>query len=322
MSDTSSPQSERQTPATFVEVIRGLDWRFELLSVAVILAEAFPVYLVCSLIFVPADTSEAYPFWIVAMLLLVSHFVNHLLEEGRVWSPDFELIVGTAIVGSLLIAINFANFPHIPVYQPEWLMDTARSLALLPSEEMRPVWGTVLLSVYAWARSRFREEPSVDSAYTMLRYGTLALGVILVAILLISPDNGEVRNRMTIGTIGFFAATLSAIGLARLHLQSTRTGGSLSAVWLPTFVAPIMAVILTALLAAGIFSRQFLDTVLWVLTPVFFVLNLVFQLLVLLIAILAYIILTPLFWVIGDREISGLSQVMTPTEEEIGRAHV
>lgn len=315
MSGETPSQPQRQTPATLSEVIRSLDWRFELLGLVIILAEAFPVYLLCSLFVTSSDMSAAYPFWIVIMLLLASHLVSHLLEEARVWSPDFELIIGAVIVITLLVAIKFASFPHIAIYDPQWLADTARSLALLPSDQARPVWGTVLLAVYAWARSRFREEPSIDSAYSMLRYGTLALGVILLMVLLIAPNDGEVRNRMTIATIGFFAATLGAVGIARLQLQESRTAGPLGAAWLPAFVAPIGAVVLTAILAAGVFSRQFLDTLLWLLTPVFWVLSLVFQLLILLIAILAYIILTPIFWLIGDRSISGFDAIATPGEE-------
>lgn len=311
--DGSAAPPDRNAPITLGAVLRRLDWRTEALAAALILAEACPVYLFVSLVFSTGTNDDTYPFWIVAMLLLVSHYVVHLLDEARIFSPDYEIAMTGAVIISVLIAIKWASFPQIPIYDPQWLVEMARSLAWFDTEQVRPVWGTVLLAAYAWWRSRFRAEPSLDSAYTMLRFGTLATAIVLVINLIAAPDDGEVRQRLSVATLGFFAATLSAIGIARLKLEGMRASAPLGGRWLATFVAPIAAVVVLAILGAGVLSRQFLDTVLWLLTPVFWVLALVFQIIVLIIAILAFLILTPVFWLIGDRTLPAFESAATAT---------
>jgi hypothetical protein len=123
-----------------------------------------------------------------------------------------------------------------------------------------------------------------------------------VLVLVGSRDDAQVRDRLSAATIAYFVCSLAAIGVARLKLEGFRTSAPLGPRWLATFVGPILAVVAVAIIGAGIFSRQFLDTVLWMLTPVFFVLNLVFQVFVIILAIIAFIILSPIVWLIGERE--------------------
>jgi len=314
MSPHDAPAApEPNTPITFGDVLRRLDWRTEALAAALILAEACPVYLFVSAIFLASSNEQTYPYWIIAMLLLVSHYVVHLLDEWRIFSPDYEIIMGGALVLSLLVAIKWASFPDIPIYDPQWLTEAARALAWFDTDAARPIWGTIILAAYAWWRSRFRDEPSLDAAYTMLRFGTLAMAIVLVINLIAADEGTEVRDRLSLATLGFFAATLIAIGLARLKLEGFRSSAPLGGRWLATFVAPIGAVVLLAIIGAGILSRQFLDTVLWLLSPVFWVLALVFQIIVLIIAVLAFLILTPVFWLIGDRQLPAFQSDATAT---------
>src|SRR3712207_6065735 len=94
----ATPTPARNTPVSFADMLRRLDWRTELLSLALVLAEASIVYLVAG--YVLADTtSEALvgPAWIIGMLMLGAHFVPHLLDEWRVWSPQYEVITAATI---------------------------------------------------------------------------------------------------------------------------------------------------------------------------------------------------------------------------------
>jgi len=206
------------------------------------------------------------------------------------------------IVVTMLVAAKAASFPDVALWDPGWSRDTFNALAFLPNDAERPVWGIVFLGIYAWWRGRTREEGSIDTAYAMLRIGTFAMALLLVLILVAAPDDAQVRDRLSVTTIAFFACALAAIGVARLKLEGFRTSAPLGPRWLATFVGPILAVVAVAIVGAGIFSRQFLDTVLWMLTPVFFVLNLVFQVFVIILAIVAFIILSPIVWLIGNRE--------------------
>lgn len=311
--------SQRNTPVTLSDLVRGLDWREELLGVAIVLAEAALVYLLCG--FLLADTSPServLPAWTVVMLLLTAHLVPHLMDEWRVWSPQYETTIAVAITATLLITIKVGSFPSIAVWDTEWLRQTLRSVAVLSNDAERTVWGVILLTAYAWWRGRTRAVPSIDSAYTMLRGGTVALAVIIVLTLAATTDTAQVRDRMSVATIAFFAATLTAIGFARLRLEGFRTSAPLGPRWLATFVAPILAVVVIAIVGAGIFSRQFLDTVIWMLSPVLWFLSIVFQVFVLILAIIAFAILTPIVWLIGTREPRALNQTGTPTTGEDG----
>jgi hypothetical protein len=297
------PEPDRTTPANLRDMFLRLDWRQEMLSILLVLAETALIYLFAGFALPAADPdSSVIPVWIVVGMMLVAHLVPHLLDEWRIWSPTYEVVLAVAIALSILIAAKAASFPHVAIWDMSWLRGTVNALALLDNDARRPVWGVVVLGVYAWWRGRTRTEGSVDTAYTMLRVGTIVMSLLLVLILVGARDDAQVRDRLSVATIAYFVCSLAAIGVARLKLEGFRTSAPLGPRWLATFVGPILAVVGVAIIGAGIFSRHFLDTVLWMLTPVFFVLNLVFQVFVIILAIIAFIILSPIVWLIGERE--------------------
>ncbi len=315
-SPDKNPGHSSQVPLTFGDVIRRLEWRRELLSVAIILAESCLIWLVAGLVMAERFSNDTYPFWVIALAMLTAHYVIHLLDQARVWSPDYEIIMSVSVVVTLLIAIKAGSFPDIPVYDPAWIVEAVNGLAFFDTDASRPVWGNVLFIGYAWFRGRSREEPSLDSAYTMLRWGTLALGIILIFIMIGAPEERDIRDSLVLGVLGFFVFSLGSIGLARMQLEGFRTGSPLGPRWLATFATPILVIIMVAVVGAGIFSRRFLDTMLWILAPVFFVLAVVFQVIVLVIAVLAFLILTPIFWLIGDLEPELINATATPAGEQ------
>lgn len=308
--------AERSTPATAIDLLRRLDWRYELLAIALVLAEAAIVYVATGFALVGSGPAYAVlPAWIVVLNLLVAHLVPHLMDEWRIWSPSYETILTVAIAATTLLSIRAACYPDQPAASIGWVPDMLNALVLLDNDAERPVWGIIALGAYAWWRGRSRDEPSIDSAYTMLRYGTAALALLLVIVLAGAPEDFAVRDRLSLATLSYFVCTLSAIGIARLKLEGFRTSAPLGPRWLATFVAPILAVVLVAILLAGIFSRQFLDTVLWLLSPVFWFLAIVFQVFVIMLALIAFLILTPIFWLIGSREPRVIQQTPTPTTD-------
>lgn len=304
--------TERITPATPLDMLRRLDWRFELLGIALVLAESSVIYILTGFALAgPAPEYAVLPAWIIVMNLLTAHLVPHLMDEWRIWSPRYETVLGIAMAGTTLLSIRAACYPQFSIGDLGWVPDMLHALVLLDNDAQRLVWGVVGLSAYSWWRGRSRDEPSIDSAYTMLRYGTAALALLLVIVLAAAPETAQIRDRLSVATLTFFICTLSAIGIARLKLEGFRTSAPLGPRWIATFVAPIAGVALVAILLAGIFSRQFLDTVLWILSPVFWFLAIVFQVFVIMMALIAFLILTPIFWLIGSREPRVVQQ--TPT---------
>lgn len=298
-----SASRERVIPTSVGDLVRSLDWRLELLGIFLVLAESALIYLVTGLLLSDrSPDARVLPAWIVVLVMLSAYLVPRLLDEWRVWGARYEAVMGGAILVTLLVAVKAGVFPGIASWDVSWLRQAIRALALLDSDAVRPIWGIVVLVAYAWWRGRTRDLPSVDSAYLMLRAGSAVLALLIIIVLAASEAGDEVHQRLSTATVMFYVCALAGIGLARLKLEGFRTSSPLGPRWLATFVAPILTILGIAIIGAGIFSRQFLDTVLWMLSPLLLVLNLIFQAVILIMAVLAYIILTPVVWLIGERD--------------------
>jgi len=285
--------------AITADLRRRLDWREETLSAALIVAESAIVYLYLAVL-LPDGTAPYAPFpgWLIFGMLAVAFFMPHLLDELRVWNPRYETVLAVTVIASLLVALKVAAFPHDSWLSMSWLRGSVAALIVRPSAAVRPPWAIVGVLVYTWWRGRTRAEPMLETAYQMLRWGTLAVAGALLLILMASPTDGLIRERMAGAVVLYFAGALAAIGVARLRLEGLRSGSPLGPHWLATFAIPIAGVVLLAILAAGIFSRSFLDTVLVVLGPLFWLLGVVIRALVILVALLAFLIIAPILWLL------------------------
>jgi len=280
-------------------VLAQVDWRGELLMLALLIAESAITYLYLGLL-LPELTPpyETFPAWLIFALFIAGYELPHLLELLRVWGPLYELTLIAVLIVSFVLTLKFAAFPHVAFWDTSWLLDTVHGLILRPTTAIRPPWAIIAVVAYTWWRGRLRGEPMIDSAYQMLRWGTLAVAIGLLLILMAAPEHAVIRQRMSGAVIIYFAAALTGIGLGRLRLEGIRSGSPLGPRWFATFAAPILSVLLIAILGAAIFSRRFLDTVLIVLGPILWLIGLIFRLIIILIALLAFIIIAPLLWIL------------------------
>lgn len=297
------------------DLLERLDWREELLSLALIGAESAILYLILGLIF-PARNVHLTPIpgWLIFFLLAFAYFLPHLLNELRVWSPEFELLVGAGLILSLLVTLKITCFPGHPWIELSWLRGSANGLILAGSASIRNPWEIIVVLVYAWWRGRTRAEPMMETAYQMLRWGTLALTVALFLVLIASPAEADVRHGVGAAVIVFFSSSLAAVGIARFRLEGLRSGSPLGPNWLVAFAIPIVAIVLIAVLAASIFSPGVLESVLTLLAPVFWVIGLIVRAFVLLVALLAFIVVSPLLWLL---ERGGLPAIRLPAGTRI-----
>jgi len=280
-------------------VLAQVDWRGELLMLALLIAESAITYLYLGLL-LPELTPpyETFPAWLIFALFIAGYELPHLLELLRVWGPLYQLTLIAVLIVSFVLTLKFAAFPHVAFWDTSWLLDTVHGLILRPTTAIRPPWAIIAVVAYTWWRGRLRGEPMIDSAYQMLRWGTLAVAIGLLLILMAAPEHAVIRQRMSGAVIIYFAAALTGIGLGRLRLEGIRSGSPLGPRWFATFAAPILSVLLIAILGAAIFSRRFLDTVLIVLGPILWLIGLIFRLIIILIALLAFIIIAPLLWIL------------------------
>ena len=285
-----------------------LDWRGELLTFCLIVAETAIAYLFLGLL-VPALNTPYQPFpaWLLFALFIVGYYLPHGLELGRVWGSFYETILLMTLILSFLVTLKIASFPGEPFLSASWLHGAVHGLILRQTSATRPPWAIVAVVAYTWWRGRMRGEPMMDSAYQMLRWGTAAIGTGLVLVLMAAPEEALIRERMSVAVIVFFTSALCAIAVARLRLESIRSGSPLGPRWFATFVTPIASIMLVAIFAAAIFSRRFLDTMLLILSPILFVIGLVVRLIIILIALLAFVIIAPLLWLLQREGFGNLS---------------
>lgn len=107
-------QSERFIAAweTLLDVVMELDWRAELLTFTLILAESAIAFLFLGLL-IPALESPYQPFpaWLIFVLFITGYCVPHALDLGRVWGKTYQAVLIIALILSFIVALKVASFP-------------------------------------------------------------------------------------------------------------------------------------------------------------------------------------------------------------------
>lgn len=277
-----------------------------LLLLALVVAEAAVVWLVAALILVSPDRPEVgLPALPVFAVVYVAALLPRLLDALDVWDPTFGSVMTVGVVGSTLLLIKLAAFPDHGWLEPTWLRETGDALIVRPTDARLSVWGLLLIVIYAWWRGRRRSEPTLDGAYVQFRFGA---PVVLLAVVADGLVGSPVSQRAVVGAVlVFFAATLLAIGIARLGGFGRRPdeSGSVAARgrWLGALLAPVLAVLAVGVVVAGVASRDLLDTVLYALAPLVWGLSVILRVLVLVIALIAFILVSPVLWLLSSKEL-------------------
>lgn len=236
------------------------------------------------------ETVGRVAFWpvIVAMLLVG---VGPVLFAGLTGSTArlANLLLVTA-AGTVLI--KGLAFPGIGWLDRDWLEGTGRSLILRASPDVMPVWVPILITVAAWWWRQRRADNTTDDVQMSFRLGAL----LLVATALVGAFTGlESQGPVTTAATVFFAAILLATAWAR---QASVHPGELSGgtgVAAATTIAGVLVVLLVATAMVAITNPAAFDTLLWVLSPLFWLIRTA----VLGLAFLILIILAPLFWFVS-----------------------
>jgi Domain of unknown function (DUF4129) len=296
-----------------------LDWRTELLVLALALAEASAVWLVVDLVLAAtAGEGGRAPAIAIFAVVYLGTALPRWLEAFDVWDPAYGLAIAGAIAGTTLLLIKTGSFPQVGWANPEWLRQTARALAVRSNEARLSVWGLVAASAYAWWRGKTRAEPGPDAALALLRIGTV---VVLAAAVGESSVRGGAQARATsAGVLVFFAGALAAVAIARLRPDGTRGETVLGPRWLGSMLAPVLTVAAVAVVAAGILSRDLLDTILWFLAPLVWALSVVFRLVILALALIAFVVVSPILWFLSTHPIRIGDVRINPVRVDPGEA--
>jgi len=271
-------------------------WWWAPVLLAQTLAESAVLWLVASLVVIGGAAHHGIPPLALGLLVVGAAFTPWILDELSVWPPGFEIGMATAMAATTLVAVKAAAFPQTAWMNPDWLGQSLRSLIIRPSSAQVWVWSVVVVAAFAWWRGRHRAPPSLDAAYATLRFGTPLVLVAVVANLLIWGT--RVDRAVTGAVLAYYAATLAAIALAHLWLESGRDHLALGGRWLVAALLPIALIVGAALAAAGLLSQDLLTTILWALAPLIWALSVIARVFFLIVAVIAFLIVAPVIWLL------------------------
>jgi hypothetical protein len=332
MTSEEARRPARVQGGAFGQLLGRLDWSLELLVLVLVAAETCAVYLVVTALFSAArGAGVSIAPLVLFLLLLLGTNSQRLMNAYRLFSPEYELLSIVAIVLLLGGTVWAVAFPHYAPFDVGWVREAVHALAFRPSSAERSVWGLVLLVAYAWWRGRTRDDADLDAAYRLLRAGTVVCLLALVATLSVLAsvaDNPGLRRALYLATIVFLACTLTAIALARLRVEQARGALTLTPRWLATFLGPVAGLVVVGTIFAGLFTRRVLEGIVWLLTPVFWLLNLVLLLIVYTATLFAWIIFTIITFLLQAFGINGETTrakiqmpQLAPTRENNGAVH-
>ncbi len=315
MNDHTAPQSLLATssPKLAARQAHRVDWRSELLVLMLAAAETAVLWLMIDVV-ARVSQSHALPGWSLFLLLSVASLLPRWLEAAGLWDRTFGVVTTLAVVATTLVAIKTASFPGAPWLDGGWLRDAALAIGWWPVEEQMPVWGVIPVSAYAWWRGKTRAEPGPDAALTMFRLGTAVMVVVAGAHAMAVPE--DPARGASLAVFVFFCSALSAIAIARLRPEGERGRHALGARWLGPQLLPVMAVAMTAAGGAAALSPAILDSILWLVAPLVWALAVVFRFVVVVLAVLAFVLVFPVLWLLSRYpiQVGGLRWTVPATD--------
>ncbi len=260
-------------------------WRRTRVAVGTAIAEAAVLWVAIEAL--SNETVGRVAFWpVIVTMLLIG--VGPALLAGLTGIPG--RIAGLVIVVAAgIVLIKGLAFSNIGWLDRDWIDETGTSLILRESPALMPVWVPILIAVAAWWWRQRRSDNSTDDVRISFRLGA----VLLVATALIGAFTGlESQGPVTTAATIFFAAILLATAWARqasVHPGELRGGAGVAAA---TSIAGVVVVLLVATALVAITNPAAFDTLLWILSPVFWLVrNAILGL-----SFVFLVILAPVFW--------------------------
>jgi len=278
----------------------SIQWAEQLVLLALCVAEASLLWIGASAVLaVPAGEPHAVRPWLVFLLIWAAAQVLRALEALDVWEPWHQIAMAVSIVVSLAVSVRIVSFSGVAWDNSQWVRETADGLVIRSSEASEPVWGVVALVAIVWWRTFFRGEPTRDAAFRLLRAGTVGILAGACALALIDRAEREVDSAASV--LAFFVSALAAIGLSRFTSGDHAGRAELTARSVVTALTPAAAVLVLGVLATGVLQRDVVETVVWSLGPLLWALSVVVRVVILAIALVAVLLMTPFLLLLDGR---------------------
>jgi hypothetical protein len=286
----------------FKQAFAHIRWAELIVLLLICIAETALIWLAATaIVAVPAGLPHAISPWLVFGLVWGTALLPGALEALDVWEPWHQVVMGAAIVISLIVAILVICFPGGAWRDDAWISEAMSSAIVRPSTTEITVWFPILIVALIWWRAYIRDEPSRETAFRLMRVGSIGILSGAVALAVTDSATGEVESSSVV--LVFFLAALTAIGLA--SLTSGDNAGQAEASFRSVAVgfAPVLAVVVFAVVVSGLLRRDLFDTILWALGPLMWGLSVIVRATILGVALIAVVILSPFLWLMEGREL-------------------
>lgn len=289
----------------------GVSWLLESASLLMSVAEGIIIWLFLTS---ALEAGEAVlPAGMVIGLTLFGTMAPRILNAFDIWPPWYEIIVAVLILISTLGAIKIFALPAAAWSDPAWPGLILEGLILRGPNVIR-IWSMVLLSALVWWRGQRRDDPTLDSANATLRAGLPLFVLGLLAYTAAGSPAGDAAA--TAAGAGFFAATLGAISVAR-HAADRATRSSPGETAMPVspaaVIVPVLVVLAVGAILSGIATRELLDTIILVLSPLVWALMMVLRALVLVVAAISFLLALPFIWLLNQIDPQGQTFISSGT---------
>lgn len=295
MSQSWVPRSVRP----FLDPIRQLPPRLELLAFLLVVSESIIFYVFAGSLLATIETPhQPLSFLLILVLLWFSRAVPHLLNTVRIWDSRYQFIMGSAILLSAVVVVKVGAFPDYRLFSLTWIQEAGQSLIFRESAAVRQVWMLIGLVVLAWWRGRSRAEPSLETTYSMLRLGLIWLAGGAILTLMVGQETLLITEYLTPALVGFVVISLISVAVARQPDFDYPAAPQTGWVWALILIVPTLIIAGFATSATGVLTRDTLDLLVTVVTPVFWALQYLVQALVLTIALIAFLLISPIIWLL------------------------
>ena len=282
---------------------RGSGWVLAIVAARSALAEGLAIGILVWLVIESLSTTATGPIAVwPPVLLAVLAWLAPAVVADRPLTRQRLVIAGGLLVSAVAMVKGLA-FPHDTWFTAHWPAAIVDSLTFRPGHATMPVWVPLLATLGVWAWSLRAADRSAESVRLRFQLGLTALIVVGV----IGAFSGMATETQIAGAAAsYFALMLLAIGWSRqaaVH-PGERRGGDSVGLW--TTLGGIAIILVVAALLAGIVNPAALETLLWLLTPVIWLIRIA----IFAIAAVLLIITYPLFWLL--QQLSA-NQSATPT---------
>ncbi|HEV2527083.1 MAG TPA: DUF4129 domain-containing protein [Thermomicrobiales bacterium] len=200
------------------------------------------------------------------------------------------------VVLAMLVMIRGLAFPGRDLLDLAWLPNAARGLIFRADDAAMPVWVPIgLTALVSWRRGQ--TDDGIDETRTTFRLGT---GILLVLAAIGAFSGMAPEGRIAIAAALFFAAMLLALNWARqaeVHPGERSGSGLVPAL---SGIGSVVGVLVLGIGLASLASPAAFSALMWLLSPVIWLVRMA----VLGLSYLIFFLLYPFFWLferlIGD----------------------